>query len=44
MGFVFGGFTPVAWDSSNSHKPDMTLKSFLFTLNNPRKNEERKSE
>jgi hypothetical protein len=44
-GFVFGGFTPVEWDSrvidwecygSNCYKSDDSLKSFLFTLTNPR--------
>jgi hypothetical protein len=32
---VFGGFTPVEWDSSNSLKADDSLRSFLFTLKNP---------
>jgi hypothetical protein len=41
MDFVFGGFTPVTWDSSGGYKPDITLKSFVFTLKNPR-NSERK--
>jgi hypothetical protein len=41
-GFVFGGFTPVAWDSSNSYKPDSSQKSFLFTVKNPRGSEGRK--
>jgi hypothetical protein len=36
-GNIFGGFTPVAWES---HKPwkaqaDNSLKSFIFTLKNP---------
>jgi hypothetical protein len=34
-GFIFGGFTPVAWDSSNSYKPDNTRKSFVFSVKNP---------
>jgi archaellum component FlaC len=37
-GNIFGGFTPVEWESGNSHKPekaDDSLKSFLFTLKNP---------
>jgi hypothetical protein len=41
-GFIFGGFTPVSWDSSNQYKADNTKKSFLFTLNNPRNSEARK--
>jgi hypothetical protein len=35
MGNVFGGFTPVEWDSSEDFKADPSLKSFLFTLKNP---------
>jgi hypothetical protein len=38
-GFIFGGFTPVAWDSSGSNKPDSSGKSFLFTIKNPRGNQ-----
>jgi hypothetical protein len=35
-GNIFGGFTPVEWDSENSNgKADPSLKSFLFTLKNP---------
>jgi hypothetical protein len=34
-GNIFGGFTPVEWESSNSYKADPSLKSFLFTLKNP---------
>jgi hypothetical protein len=36
-GTIFGGFTPVEWDSrvSNWNKADDSLKSFLFTLKNP---------
>jgi hypothetical protein len=36
-GYLFGGFTPVAWDStcSSSFKQDKTCESFLFTLKNP---------
>jgi hypothetical protein len=41
-GFVFGGFTPVAWDSSNSSKPDSSQTSFLFTVKNPRGSDGRK--
>jgi hypothetical protein len=36
-GNVFGGFTPVKWESSEfgKDKADDSLKSFLFTLTNP---------
>jgi archaellum component FlaC len=44
-GNIFGGFTPVEWESqvwngkdgdeSNCRKADPTVKSFLFTLKNP---------
>jgi hypothetical protein len=33
-GNIFGGFTPLKWDSSNSWKADESQKSFLFTLKN----------
>jgi hypothetical protein len=42
-GFIFGGFTPVVWDSTtNGYKSDSSQKSFLFTLKNSRKSEPRK--
>jgi hypothetical protein len=36
-GNIFGGFTPVEWESDNDgkDKADPSLKSFLFTLKNP---------
>jgi hypothetical protein len=36
-GNIFGGFTPVEWESSKDRKfkADPSLKSFLFTLKNP---------
>jgi hypothetical protein len=34
-GNIFGGYTPVKWDSSNTSKGDPSLKSFLFTLKGP---------
>jgi hypothetical protein len=34
-GNVFGGFTPVEWESKTRDKADPSLKSFLFTLMNP---------
>jgi hypothetical protein len=33
-GNIFGGFTPLKWDSSGGSKADESLKSFLFTLKN----------
>jgi hypothetical protein len=36
-GNVFGGFTPVEWESRGTWKADESLKSFLFTLTNPHK-------
>jgi hypothetical protein len=41
-GFIFGGFTPVAWDSSNSDRADNSGQSFLFSLKNPRGSVEQK--
>jgi hypothetical protein len=37
-GNIFGGFTPVEWESRNydCSKADPSLKSFVFTLKNPR--------
>jgi hypothetical protein len=39
-GYIFGGFTPLAWDSSGTYKADNTGKSFLFSLTNPRNTED----
>jgi hypothetical protein len=33
--FIFGGFTPIAWDSSNTWKTDTSEQSFLFSVKNP---------
>jgi hypothetical protein len=33
-GYIFGGFTPIAWDSGGTYKADNTGKSFLFSLKN----------
>jgi hypothetical protein len=42
-GFVFGGFTPLVWDSTTTdYKSDSSQKSFLFTLKNARNIEPRK--
>jgi hypothetical protein len=42
-GNIFGGFTPVEWESGKYHwKADDSLKSFLFTLKNPHKISARK--
>jgi hypothetical protein len=38
-GNIFGGFTPAAWESGKKSllaRADPSLKSFLFTLKNPR--------
>jgi hypothetical protein len=42
--FIFGGFTPIAWESSTDgiHKPDSSGKSFVFSLKNSRNSEPRK--
>jgi hypothetical protein len=42
--FIFGGFTPIAWESSanGTSKPDSSGKSFLFSLKNPRNSAPRK--
>jgi hypothetical protein len=34
-GNIFGGFTPVKWNSNSDCKADDSQKSFLFTLKNP---------
>jgi hypothetical protein len=34
-GNVFGGFTPLRWESATGHCPDPSLNSFLFSLMNP---------
>jgi hypothetical protein len=34
-GNIFGGFTPVEWESNSCGKADDSQKSFLFTLKNP---------
>jgi hypothetical protein len=34
-GNIFGGFTPVEWESRYGEKADPSLMSFLFTLKNP---------
>jgi hypothetical protein len=39
QGYIFGGFSPIAWDSSSGYRPDKTRKSFLFSLKNPRNSE-----
>jgi hypothetical protein len=42
-GFIFGGFTPLVWDSTtNTYKSDSSRTSFLFTLKNSRNIEPRK--
>jgi ribosomal protein L31 len=34
-GSIFGGFTPIAWDSTSFWKTDESVRSFIFTLKNP---------
>jgi hypothetical protein len=34
-GNIFGGFTPVEWETWHKLRADPSLKSFLFPLNNP---------
>jgi hypothetical protein len=41
-GFIFGGFTPIAWDSSGTYKTDNSQKSFLFSVKNRRNSPSRK--
>jgi hypothetical protein len=40
--FIFGVFTPVAWDSSGQSKPESTQTGFLFILKNPHTSEAKK--
>jgi hypothetical protein len=39
--FIFGGFTPIAWDSSNSFKTDNSQQSFLFGVKDSRNSDPR---
>lgn len=43
-GNIFGGYTPVEWESpkGHCHKSDESAKSFLFTLKNPHKSPPRR--
>jgi hypothetical protein len=34
-GNIFGGFTPLKWESNGGYKCDDSQRSFLFTLKNP---------
>jgi hypothetical protein len=38
---IFGGFTPIAWDSRNSWKADNSQQSFLFSLKDSRNTDPR---
>jgi hypothetical protein len=38
-GFIFGGFTPIAWESRDAYKTDDIGGSFLFSVKNPHKHE-----
>jgi hypothetical protein len=33
---IFGGFTPIGWDSSSGHRADSTKQSFLFRMKDSR--------
>jgi len=33
--YVFGGYTPLSWNSNNGYTPDPSNQSFLFSLSNP---------
>jgi hypothetical protein len=33
-GFIFGGYTPIAWSNDGRYKCDDSLTSFIFTLKN----------
>jgi hypothetical protein len=33
--YIFGGYTPVVWNSRNAWVPDPSMKTFLFTIRNP---------
>jgi hypothetical protein len=37
--FIFGGFTPIAWDSNNAFLEDDSEQSFLFSIKNPQDSE-----
>jgi hypothetical protein len=39
---IFGGFTPVSWDSTSGYKPDPTNQSFVFRIKNTRQSDPRK--
>jgi hypothetical protein len=32
---IFGGYTPLEWDSKSGYKKDERMETFLFTLRNP---------
>jgi hypothetical protein len=38
-GFIFGGFTPIAWNSKNEWGQDKSQQSFLFSIKNARNSE-----
>jgi hypothetical protein len=35
-GFIFGGYTPLPWESTSKYHPDDSKQSFIFTLKNAR--------
>jgi hypothetical protein len=40
-GYIFGGYTPLRWSSRGTWMTDPGLKSFIFTIKNPRHSEPR---
>jgi predicted NAD/FAD-dependent oxidoreductase len=32
--FIFGGYTPIAWNSSDKFRKDSSQKNFIFTIKN----------
>jgi hypothetical protein len=40
-GFIFGGFAPISWDSSDLYKADNSQQSFLFSVKNARNSDPR---
>jgi hypothetical protein len=41
-GCIFGGFTPIAWESNGGYKPDSANQSFVFRIKDTRQSEPRK--
>jgi hypothetical protein len=39
--FIFGGFTPIAWNSTSEYKADNSQRSFVFSAKNARNSDAR---